>query len=244
MYEKSIVSTSGEVLSNAGSDSSFYSLTSYDLGYVPFGKNSSWAGSIISSSTMPVIDSVVVGIFSDLTTPSFWMKLTSSFLAPKSFVKGSTVYTVHAQSSGCVAFENNCELHLGILYAFVFDGTNIPKPVMKQMLFSADVFPSILKDKSCGVEPNAFILLEDQFVGSGVVTLAVSCPRGPVILDVTPDNNSSFGDSRTEQRVCNPFGPVVSNCNCTVTTDPDSSNVLTCGKNEWPERLAKKRPVT
>ncbi len=228
MYRSSIVSTSGEVQSHPESYGHFLSLSSYDLNYIPLGANSTWACTIISSSS-DTDDECTFGIFSDTTSPFFGTDLTSSFLSPKSYVNGSAAYIVLAQAAGCDGGDmSQCQVSLGVLLAFKFDGTNIPTPVFKPTVVSADIFPSKLKS-SCFVEPNAFILLEDQYAsGSGVVTLALSCHRGPVLIDVTPVDASLnwLGFPRMQQRACNPLGPASPSCDCTVNSEEQT---IGCG---------------
>lgn len=228
MYRSSIVSTSGEVQSHPETYGNFFSLSSYDLGYIPFGANSTWACTIVSSSTDTDDDSTF-GVFSDTVTPVFGTGLTSSFLAPKAYLNGSATYAVLAEIAGCDGRGiSQCQVKLAVLLAFKFDGTNIPTPVFKPVVYSADIFPSKLKS-SCFVEPNAFILMEDQYAfGSGIVTLAVACPRGPVLIDVTPvDGDNWLGYPTMQQRKCNPFGPASQSCDCTVNSQ---EHTIGCGQ--------------
>ena len=221
MYESSIVSTSGEILSQPefGGVKSFVGLSSYDLGFIPLGANSTWACTIISGTDD--MDGFTCGIFSDTSTPFFGKLLSNSFLAPKSFVNGSAFYMVFAEieSSSDILLVN-----LAAVLAFKFDGINVPTPVFKPTVVNTDIVPSKLK-RSCVVEPNTFILLEDQY-SSYVITLVLACSHGPVIIDVTLVEGPSdwLGPPTMQQRYCNPLGPVSSNCDCTINPDSEDDD--------------------
>ena len=211
------------------------SISSFSLGYVPFGASSDWGATLIGIHDLDGRYPVVIGLFQDQSCGVSWLGDTGTasdgvrfgVISPKSYLslQGQVVAAVVTQQTEI--YPTYIQV-IGIGLYNSSTGGVAPTP-MCSPLDAVRIALDSLPD-GCLLAKNPFAFIEDDQNSNGsTYSILLQCSSGPAVLD-TPNLNLLGGvitfNSVTSSN-CSVFGNVCNSCNVLVQLDGETLRINT-----------------